>query len=97
MASRRSAARPASSFRTPGPLPPANFGIGVGQNFPGFSNIIFDVSRRRTFDADASYLVNNFGGRHQFKGGVQFNGISNNLLSTTVDTVVLNFGAGPVD
>jgi hypothetical protein len=40
--------------------------------------IDFDVSIRKTFDADASYLVNNFMGRHQFKGGFQYNGISNN-------------------
>ncbi|HZH32917.1 MAG TPA: TonB-dependent receptor [Pyrinomonadaceae bacterium] len=39
--------------------------------------IDFDVSIRKTVDADVSYLVNNFGGRHQFKGGYQFNGISN--------------------
>jgi hypothetical protein len=73
---------------------PANFGLNAGsQNFPGFSQLLFDVSRRRTFDADASYLVNNFIGRHQFKGGFQFNGISNQIQSTTVDTVVFRFGA----
>lgn len=72
---------------------PSNFGIPSGtQNFPGFSQLLFDVSRRRTFDADASYLLNNFGGRHQFKGGVQFNGISNSIQSTLVDTVVFRFG-----
>ena len=73
---------------------PANFGLNAGsQNFPGFSQLLFDVSRRRTFDADASYLVSNFVGRHQFKGGFQFNGISNQIQSTTVDTVVFRFGA----
>jgi hypothetical protein len=73
---------------------PGSFGLASGtQNFGSFSNLLFDVSRRRTFDADASYLVSNFVGRHQFKGGTQFNGISNNLLSTTVDTVVFRFGA----
>lgn len=73
---------------------PSGFGQPAGtQNFPGFSNILFDVSRRRTFDADASYLLSNFGGRHQFKGGVQFNGISNAIQSPLVDTVVFRFGA----
>ncbi|MCP9493129.1 MAG: TonB-dependent receptor [Pyrinomonadaceae bacterium MAG19_C2-C3] len=72
---------------------PANFGLAAGtQNFPGFSQLLFDVSRRRTFDADASYLLSNFGGRHQFKGGYQFNGISNQALSTLVDTGVFRFG-----
>ena len=56
------------------------------------TQVLFDVSRRRTFDADASYLVSDFGGRHQFKGGVQFNGISNAINSTREDTVVLQFG-----
>lgn len=62
------------------------------QSFPGFSELLFDVSRRRTYDADASYLVGDFGGRHQFKGGVQFNGISNAVQSTLVDTIVLRWG-----
>jgi hypothetical protein len=77
---------------TTGSAPPG-FGLASGtQNFPGFANTLFDVSRRRTFDADASYLVSELAGRHAFKGGIQFNGISNDLLSTTVDTVVFRFG-----
>ena len=72
---------------------PANFGQPAGtQNFPGFSQLLFDVSRRRTFDGDVTYLLSEFFGRHQFKGGVQFNGISNNVQSTLVDTVVFRFG-----
>ncbi len=71
---------------------PAGFGIpGFGQNFPGFSELAFDATIRRTFDADASYLFN-FGGRHQIKGGFQFNGISNQVRSTLVDTLVIRFG-----
>lgn len=76
----------------PGVTPPAGFLPCGTQSFPSFSELLFDVSRRRTFDADASYLVNNFGGRHQFKGGVQFNGISNSIQSTLVDTIVLRWG-----
>ncbi|MFN2511989.1 MAG: TonB-dependent receptor domain-containing protein [Pyrinomonadaceae bacterium] len=72
---------------------PADFGIASGtQNFAGFTNTFLDASRRRTFDADASYLVSGFGGRHQFKGGFQFNGINNVIRSTLVDTVVIRFG-----
>lgn len=72
---------------------PAGFGLGVGQqNFPGFSQLLFDASIRRTIDADASYLLNGLIGKHQFKGGFQFNGISNNVQSTNVDTVVFRFG-----
>ncbi|MGI9108198.1 MAG: TonB-dependent receptor [Pyrinomonadaceae bacterium] len=58
-------------------------GAGSGCPSTGFNTvptnyaIAFDVSIRKTFDVDASYLVNNFGGRHQFKGGFQYNGISN--------------------
>ncbi|MGH9941110.1 MAG: hypothetical protein ACRD9R_01990 [Pyrinomonadaceae bacterium] len=47
------------------------------QNFANNFQVDFDVSTRKTFDADASYLLNNFGGRHQLKGGYQYNGISN--------------------
>lgn len=71
---------------------PAGFGIAAfGANFPGFSELAFDATIRRTFDADASYLFN-LGGRHQVKGGFQFNGISNQVKSTLVDTIVVEFG-----
>ncbi|CAN5615492.1 TonB-dependent receptor [soil metagenome] len=71
---------------------PAGFGVqSFGQNFPGFSQLLFDATIRRTFDADASYLFNLLG-RHQVKGGFQFNGISNQVRSTLVDTVVIRFG-----
>lgn len=72
---------------------PASFGLAVGQqNFPGFQQLIQDASRRRTFDGDVSYLLDGFLGRHQFKGGYQFNGINNVAQSTTVDTVSFRFG-----
>ncbi|MDQ3258943.1 MAG: TonB-dependent receptor, partial [Acidobacteriota bacterium] len=51
--------------------------------FAGFQNFAtnfqtpFDVSTRKTFDADFSYLASSFGGRHNFKGGYQYNGIAN--------------------
>lgn len=81
------------NFNTPVPAGFGGFGAsGFGQNFPGFQPTVFDATIRRTLDADASYLVDNFVGRHQFKGGFQFNGISNQVDSTLVDTVVIRFG-----
>ena len=72
---------------------PAGFGVpGFGQNFPGFSELLFDRTIRRTFDADASYLLSGFAGRHQIKGGFQFNGVHNKVQSTLVDTIVIRFG-----
>ncbi|HZH91020.1 MAG TPA: TonB-dependent receptor [Pyrinomonadaceae bacterium] len=72
---------------------PAEAGCSAGtQNFPAFQALLNDTSRRRTFDADASYLVNNLGGRHQFKGGFQRNGLSNDVFLQTVDQVVITYG-----
>jgi hypothetical protein len=45
-----------------------------------------DISIRKTFDADATYLLSNFGGRHQFAGGYQRNAISNDVLEGYVGT-----------
>lgn len=75
-----------------GTAPPSGFPGAGTSNFPAFSQLLFDASFRRTFDADASYLLSSFLGRHQFKGGLQFNGISNNIQSTTVDTITFSFG-----
>jgi hypothetical protein len=72
---------------------PAEAGCARGtQNFPAFQTLLNDTSRRRTFDTDASFLVNNFGGRHQFKGGFQRNALSNDVFLQTVDQVVLTYG-----
>jgi hypothetical protein len=75
-----------------GTAPPPDFGAPVGQSFPGFSQLLYDATIRRTFDADASYLLDGVLGRHLFKGGFQFNGISNQVQSTLVDTIVIRFG-----
>ena len=51
----------------------------------GFANVpstfatIKDISRRKTFDADATVLINGFGGRHALKFGYQLNRISNDV------------------
>ncbi len=52
---------------------------------------LYDATSRNTFDADATFL-GNFGGRHELKGGYQYNGIANTLFSTLRDQVVLRFG-----
>ena len=38
-----------------------------------------DISIRKTFDADASYLVDSLAGRHNFKFGYQLNRLSNDV------------------
>ncbi|MEP6913432.1 MAG: TonB-dependent receptor, partial [bacterium] len=53
-------------------------GCVIGQqNFGTNFQTDFDVSTRKTFDADASYLVSGLGGRHNFKGGYQYNALAN--------------------
>lgn len=66
----------------------------------GFNNVatndatIRDISIRKNFDADASYILDNFGGRHQFKFGYQRFQISNDVASGYVEPgrVIFNFG-----
>ena len=50
-----------------------------GQVDPVNSQVVKDVSIRTNFEADASYLVSNFGGRHEFKGGYQRFKITNDV------------------
>jgi hypothetical protein len=72
---------------------PAGFGCvrGQGNNFPLVTATAFDATSRNTFDADATVIFN-FGGRHEIKGGYQYNGLANELLSQTTDQIVLRFG-----
>lgn len=46
-------------------------------NFPSNFQIAYDVSTRTTFDADASLVGINLGGRHNFKFGFQYNALFN--------------------
>ncbi len=62
-------------------------------NFPTNFLTVGDISIRRTLDADLSYLAN-FGGRHEFKFGYQYNGLSNNDNEGYVDTGILDFQFG---
>lgn len=74
--------------------PPAEAGGVVGSNngTPFTEQKLFDVSRRKTFDADAAYLSSGFGGRHALKGGFQFNALSNDVFTTFVDQVSVRYG-----
>jgi len=56
----------------------AQAGCNLGfASFPNNFQIAYDVSTRTLFDVDASYVGVNFGGRHNFKAGYQFNRIYN--------------------
>lgn len=72
---------------------PAEAGCVLAQqNRPSQTQTVFDASRRRTFDIDAAYFLNDFGGRHQFKGGYQINALANDVFSATIDQVSLRYG-----
>ncbi len=66
----------------------------------GFNNVatndrtIRDISIRKNYEADLSYLLGNFLGRHQFKGGYQRFHIKNDVASGYVEPgrVLFNFG-----
>ncbi len=80
-----------------GTLP--NFGCGP-TNSIGFDNIGSnsltnkDVSIRNTFDADASVVLSDFGGRHILKFGYQFNRIENDVDSGFFNTGRIDFFFG---
>ena len=73
--------------------PPAAAGCVRGQSngISVFSNTLYDATRRDTLGSDATFLTS-LGGRHEFKGGYQWNRIKNNLLSQDTDQVVLRYG-----
>ena len=68
---------------------PAGFGCVKGQNngVVLYDQTLFDATKRNTLDADATALFN-AGGRHELKGGYQYNGIGNQLLSRRADQIV---------
>ncbi len=71
---------------------PAAAGCSRGTStIPAIDQTLFDVSRRKTLDADAAYLFN-AGGRHNVKGGYQLNALSNNVRYEVIDQVVLYYG-----
>ncbi|MEP6703278.1 MAG: TonB-dependent receptor [Acidobacteriota bacterium] len=72
---------------------PAGFGCVAGTNngIALVSNTKFDATRRNIFEIDSTFLTS-FAGRHEFKGGYQFNGIGNEVDSKTTDQIVLRYG-----
>jgi hypothetical protein len=60
------------------------------QNVTTNFQIVRDVSIRNTVDADVSYLISNFAGRHEFKGGYQWNKISNDVEQGYADLGVID-------
>ena len=76
------------------PLPfPAGFGCVAGFNngVNLVTNTKFDATTRNTFDVDATYLFS-AGGRHELKGGYQYNGIANKVDAKTTEQIVLRYG-----
>lgn len=73
--------------------PPANAGCSLGQSngIAAFTNTVKDITERKNYDADVTYLFN-LGGRHELKGGYQRTELSNDLLAPTTDQVVFRFG-----
>ncbi len=53
-----------------------------------------DISIRRTFDVLVTTYLSNFGGRHIFKGGYQYNGISNDVATGNTTTGAIDFSFG---
>jgi len=64
------------------------------QNIPNNFASLRDISKRKTFDADATYIINDFGGRHNIKFGYQYNGLSNDVDQGYVGTGEIRFFFG---
>jgi Carboxypeptidase regulatory-like domain/TonB-dependent Receptor Plug Domain len=63
-------------------------------NVPTNSITLRDVSIRNEYNGDVSYILNNFGGSHEFKGGYQYGRTSNDVFNGNPDTgtVTLFYG-----
>jgi len=72
---------------------PANAGCAAGQSngIALFDATAYDATKRDTIDADATFITNVLG-RHEFKGGYQFNRLSNDVLSQRVNSVTIRYG-----
>ncbi|MEZ5344392.1 MAG: TonB-dependent receptor [Pyrinomonadaceae bacterium] len=84
---------------TGSPLDPCDFIPGRTEECRGFNTgdnslVNYDVSTRTTYDADASFIGINAGGRHNIKVGYQLNKLYNNVDSgyTSSGYVLLYFG-----
>src|SRR5215204_3334224 len=63
----------------PGVTPAGSCAAGFS-NVPNILGVLKDISKRTTFDADASYIFSAFG-RHNLKLGYQYNGLSNDVIT----------------
>ncbi|MGI8555600.1 MAG: hypothetical protein ACR2LT_04505, partial [Pyrinomonadaceae bacterium] len=68
-------------------------GIGY-QNVTTNSLITRDVSLKNEYNADLTYLLNNFGGSHEFKGGYQYGTTKNDVLSGYAATGIVQLYYG---
>jgi hypothetical protein len=77
--------------------PPPSAGCNRGQSngIARFQQTAYDATKRNTLDVDATYITS-FLGRHEFKGGYQYNGLSNQLLSAQNSYIILRYGR-PID
>ncbi len=83
--------RIACSTSSQAPPPGANCQAGTSNGIPWDSATVFDATVRDTYDFDATYIVN-AGGRHEFKGGYQYNKIFNTVLAPRNGYLLLYYG-----
>ena len=78
---------------TGGLTPPPSAGCARGEsNGIGlYSATAYDATTRTTVDGEATYIAS-FGGRHEFKGGYQYNRIFNTVNSLTNPYLILRYG-----
>lgn len=69
-----------SAINLPGVPSELQFGSGYS-NVSTTLNTQKDITTRRNFYIDGSYIVNNFGGQHNFKAGYSVNRLSNDVTS----------------
>lgn len=72
-----------------------SLGAAGSETIPTNSSVLKDISIRETFDAAAGVYLNNFGGRHNFKFGYQYNGLSNDVDKGYVSLGLINVNMDP--
>jgi outer membrane receptor protein involved in Fe transport len=72
-----------------------SLGAAGSENIPTNSSVLKDISIRKTFDASAGVYLNRFGGRHNFKFGYQYNGLSNDVDKGYVSLGLININMDP--
>ncbi len=77
----------------PGTTPGGTCNSGFS-NVPNVSGTKKDISRRKTFDLDATALFEGLGGRHNLKFGYQSNSLSNDVDQGYLDTGEIRFFYG---